>query len=114
MGIRRITVEEMERRLEDFLEELKEQERARNTREQYRRDIQVFLKEMAAGEVTRQAVLAYKEKLQERYQPSSVNTKIAALNGFFDYLGEGELKVRQIRIQKQAYCDSGRELTKQE
>ncbi len=37
MGIRRITVEEMERRLEDFLEELKEQERARNTREQYRR-----------------------------------------------------------------------------
>lgn len=114
MGIRRITVEEMERRLEDFLEELKEQERARNTREQYRRDIQVFLKEMAAGEVTRQAVLAYKERLQERYQPSSVNTKIAALNGFFDYLGEGELKVRQIRIQKQAYCDSGRELTKQE
>ncbi len=64
--------------------------------------------------MTRQAVLAYKERLQERYQPSSVNTKIAALNGFFDYLGEGELKVRQIRIQKQAYCDSGRELTKQE
>lgn len=61
MGIRRITVEEMERRLEDFLEELKEQERAQNTREQYRRDIQVFLKEMAADEVTRQAVLAYKE-----------------------------------------------------
>ena len=70
--------------------------------------------ECAGFTVTREAVIAYKHRLQETCAPASVNTKLAALNRYFDFLGRPDLKVRPLRIQRKTYQDPARELTREE
>ena len=50
----------------------------------------------------------------DQYQPVSVNTKLAAVNGFLSFAGYGEYRVKQLKIQRKPYCSSDRELTKAE
>ena len=64
--------------------------------------------------LTRDTVIAYKHHLQEMCAPSSVNTKLAALNRYFDFLERPDLKVRPLKIQRKAYQDPARELTREE
>ena len=65
-------------------------------------------------EAVKESVVRFKEKLQDGYKAASVNAKLAALNGFFSFLGRNDLKVKQLKIQRQAYCSVDRELTKNE
>ena len=104
----------MRLKLEEYMQFLKEMERSKQTRKQYQRDIGKFIDEMKWSTVTKETVIGYKKDMQKKYQPSSVNTKIAALNGFFDYIGRKDLRIRQIRIQKRAYCPQEQELSKRE
>lgn len=106
----------LKERIGAYEDYLKREERSENTIIQYRRDIRRFLiwMEMADLELQRETVLKYKELLQETYQVSSVNTKLAALCGFFKFLERPELKVKQLKIQRRAYCPEDRELTKDE
>ena len=46
--------------------------------------------------------------------PATVNGKIAALNGFLDFAGWRECRVKPLRIQRRLFRDSSRELTKAE
>lgn len=100
----------------DYMDYLKYEERSENTITQYQRDISSFLSwaESTGMELVKGTVIHYKEKLQEAYTPTSVNTKLAALNSFFSYLERFDLKVKQLKIQRQAYCSSEKELTKGE
>jgi len=97
-----------------YIDYLAQEEKSKATRQQYQREIMHFLKE--AGEVpfTKELVLQYKENLQKRYQSASINTKIAALNGFFSFIGRNDLRMKQLRIQRRAYCSAEKELTKEE
>ena len=45
---------------------------------------------------------------------ASVNAKLAAINGFFAFLGRHDLRVKQLKIQRQAFCSRERELSKTE
>lgn len=98
----------------DYMGHLRQEERSENTISQYYRDILCFLSWVKGQEITKNVVIRYKEKLQAEYKATSVNAKLAALNGFFNFLNRSDLKVKQLKIQHSAYCSKDRELTKDE
>lgn len=100
--------------LESYLENLRNEERSPATIRQYRRDILCFFSFLDTGELSKEAALSYKEKLQREYQPVSVNAKLSALNSFFSFLGRSELKLKFLKIQVSAYCPADKELSKEE
>lgn len=74
------------------------------------------LEKEAAGilEIGKSRLLDYKGWLLERYAVSSVNSMLAALNQFLDFLGYGFLRVKRIKFQKNLFFKEGKELTKEE
>lgn len=97
-----------------YMEQMVADEKSRSTREQYERNIRAFLNYAEGKQLTKELVIAYKDALQIRYRPSTVNVILAALNGFFEYLGHDELKVKQLKIQRAPYCSERKELTREE
>ena len=78
----------MKQTLEEYMEHLRGQERSRATIAKYRHDVGMFLN-WQGGEaaVTKERVIAYKQWLVQRYAPASVNSMLAALNGFLQFSG---------------------------
>ncbi len=105
---------EMQNRLDDYLQNLELEERCKATVTQYRRETCAFLAWTGDTEITKETVIRYKDKLKEEYKPATVNVKLAALNSFFTFLGELGLKVKQLKIQRQAYASQEKELTQAE
>ena len=106
--------EQFRAQLEGYLVHLQLAEKSPATQRQYRRAILDFIEYLGEKSATKEAVIGYKTRLQKNYLPASVNAKLAALNGFFSFVGRGELRVKQLKIQRQAYCPKERELTKAE
>ena len=104
----------MKDKLEAYLQYLRREERSRATRQQYRRDILRFLAFLGESQLTKEQVIEYKERLQRVYQPASVNAKLVAVNGFLTFLGQPQLRVRQLKIQKKPYCPQEKELSREE
>lgn len=102
------------KQLDDYITYLGEKERSRQTRKQYRKDIEDFLRHLGGGPLTKETVIGYKEALMRDHLPASVNTKLAAINGFLGYIGEGAKKVMHVKQQTCAYMPRARELTKSE
>ena len=100
--------------VEKYEKYLIQEERSPATRKQYRREILRFLEYGAGRTLTKELIIEYKKELMDKYQPVSVNTKLAAINGFLAFAGYGDLKVKQLKIQRRPYCSSDRELTKEE
>lgn len=91
-----------------------DEEKSEVTIEKYVRDINAFTTWLKDRELTKSLVLEYKSKLIDEYSPATVNSVIAALNGFFTYNEWYSLRVKSLKLQRQLFCKSERELTKQE
>ncbi len=104
----------MEQKLTQYLKYLKQEERSISTIKQYRREIVNFLHFAQGKQISKETVLDYKNMLMKIFQPASVNTKLAALNGFFSFIGKNALKIRSLKIQRQAFCSKENELKKEE
>lgn len=101
--------------LERFEKHMREEEKSENTVEKYLRDIRAFIAYSNASEVTKEIVIAYKNKLTaENYAVRSINSMLASLNSLFSFLGWHECKVKSIKLQRQIYCPEEKELTKAE
>lgn len=98
----------------DFLEYLVEEERSPATLSKYTGDLNAFLTWLGGAAVDKCAVVAYKKHLTETYKPASVNAKLAAVNGLLAFLGWGDCRVKALKVQRSAFCDKARELTKGE
>ena len=99
----------------DYLMYLTKEERSIATKKQYCREVIRFISWAADLEAVKETVIHYKEKLKQEYKTvSSINTKLAALNGFFTFIGRTDLKVKQMKAQRQIYCSEEKELTKEE
>jgi site-specific recombinase XerD len=105
---------------------LRREEKSANTLSKYGRDIRRFVafflqvtKGQARGPsgalaLTKEITLAYKESLCAAYTAASVNSMLAAVNGFLTFLDLGNLRIKQLRIQRRAFCDQGEELSRAE
>ena len=100
-------------RIEEFRKTLISAERTAATAGQYARQITAMV-EYIGGGLTRESLISYKEYLQKKYAPASVNAAIAAINSFLEHCGMADLKLRTVKVQKQTYADSERELKQAE
>ncbi len=101
--------------IKKFTEYLQERENQPATIKKYQTDIAKFLG--YCGDITiidKAKVLEYKEWLISQYAISSVNSMLAALNQFFEFLGIEYLKVKKIKVQRNLFLQEEKELTKQE
>lgn len=98
-----------------YMDYLRGEEKAASTIQNYLRDIQSFQSWLSGRPVTKEAVSGWKEHLLERkLAPATVNAKIAAINGLLGFLGWNDCRVKSMKIQRRAFRDGSRELTKEE
>ena len=100
--------------IELYKEYLISEEKSEVTVEKYIRDISAFSRWLDCGELNKTAVLHYKQQLVETYAPATVNSVLASLNGFFEFNERYDLRVKNLKVQKQIFCQKDKELTKAE
>ncbi len=100
--------------LKSFQAELLEQERAPATIEKYMHDIRTFYSWLGNREVTPETVHEWKKTLTERFSPGTVNGKLAALNTLLTFTGWTDCRARSLKLQRRAFRDDARELTRDE
>ena len=93
---------------------LHEKEKSAATVEKYMRDVRAFCAFAGDREIDKQTVMEFKAHLGKHYAVTSANSMIAALNVFFRFCGAGELSIRRFSVQRQAYCEEQKELTREE
>ena len=98
-----------------FEEYLLREEKSCATVEKYLRDVRTFILYADGRAVTKELTVAYKKHLEKTgYKPRSINSMLASLNNFLDFIGARDCKVKTVRIQKQTYLTAEKELTKEE
>ncbi|BDF17443.1 tyrosine-type recombinase/integrase [[Clostridium] scindens] len=99
--------------MEEFAVYLRERENAKATIRKYLTDIRTFYNFMGENRrITKEQLLSYKEWLVEHYAISSVNSMLAALNQFLEFLGGERLKLKRIRVQGTLLTGEAREMEK--
>ena len=81
--------------LQSYKNHIYTQEKSQNTIDKYIRDIRTFtawLQTQEHKDITKDCVIRYKKYLEAHYRPSSTNSMLTALNGFFEYTGWHDLK----------------------
>ena len=93
---------------------LREQERAPATVQKYVQDLTALWDWLAGRPLTKTALIEWKESLSASRAPATVNSMLAAVNGFFRFMGWKGIAVKLLKIQKALFCDERRELTRAE
>lgn len=101
--------------IKEFANYLCREEKSTATQEKYLRDVQAFCRYADANDITKDLVVAWKKQLIESgYAVRSINSMLASVNSFLDFLELSACKVKNIRTQRQTYCAEDKELTKTE
>ena len=101
--------------VEAYLKALENEERAAATVEKYRRALLSFAAFLSGAAVTPEMIRLWKDDLRARnYVPSTINTYLAALDGFFRFCGWADCRARFLKIQRHLFRDSKQELTRGE
>lgn len=91
------------------------EEKSKATVEKYMRDVEHFYRCCRENQLIKETVIAYKQKLMDDgYAVRSINSKMAALNSLFSFLGWDDLKVKALKIQNPIYCSNESELSRKE
>ncbi len=101
--------------IEAFRNHLIREEKSTATLEKYLRDASAFFAFTEQAKVTKELVMKYKQTLLEKnYAVRSINSMLASINSLLEFLGWSDCKVKNLKIQRQIYCDEEKELTKAE
>ena len=93
---------------------LREQERAAATIQKYLHDLTALRGFLDGGPLTKEALISWKTELAATHAPASVNSMLAAVNGFLSFMGWRELTVKLLKIQKALFREEEKELTRAE
>ena len=98
------SIEVSESAIKTFADYLYQRENAKTTVNKYVADIKKFFSFLADdNQINKKKLLQYKEWLVQKYAVNSVNSMLAALNQFLEFLNVGNLKVKRIKVQKQPF-----------
>ena len=98
-----------------FSQHLEHDEKSQATIDKYHRDVMAFWAVVGSEPLTKEIVMAYKKHLiNQNYAVRSINSMLASVNAFLEYLDLREYKVKNIRTQRQTYCSEDKELSKSE
>ncbi len=111
-SIERVSEQEI---MKGFAEYLHHEERAKHTIEKYLHDVRLFLDWVGEKPVTKEIVTSWKEQLcQMGRAVVTVNSSLAALHSFFNFMGWEGCRVKYLKRQRRLFRDDSRELTKME
>lgn len=99
--------------INSYVVHLQSEERAISTIEKYIRDLRTFGNFLNGREAAIEFAIEWKNKLIETHKAESVNSMIAAINGFFEFF-EFDIKIKQFKIQHKTFLSVEKELTKEE
>ena len=95
--------------IQGYLHILREQERADQTIKKYAHDLSALAMWLNGRELNKENLIIWKQYLITRYAAASVNTMLAAINGFLSFMGYPEHKVRPVKNQRQIFCSTEKE-----
>ena len=103
---------EIEKSLDSYREHLILDEKSEATISKYLHDVSVFITYLGDLEVSKEGTIRFKNYLiDEGYSVRSVNSMIASLNNYLEFVGKTDCRVKSIKTQKQLFCPEERELT---
>ena len=101
--------------LAGFADCLKNGDRSPGTIEKYLHDASDFALWLGQRELTRETAVQWREfLLQQNYAPVTINSMLSAVNSLFKFLGRGDCRIRFLRVQRRAFREQSRELTRAE
>ncbi len=100
--------------LTQFERQLRVEERSSATVAKYMHDARDFLEYIGKEDLDKEQVIHYKEQLLKRYKVSSVNFMLAAVNCFLRFSGHPDCVVKLYKMQREAFREEDRELSKEE
>lgn len=106
----RVTLEQ----IEQYAAYLLERERSNATIQQYKHNLTEICKCLNGQPLSKPKVIEWKNFLCRQLAPATVNCILTVFNGFLQFIGRPEYKVRLLRIQRNLFFDEGRELTQKE
>lgn len=90
------------------------EEKSQATIQKYTRDVSAFLHWLGERRLDKATTMDYKSHLCDKYAPASVNATLSSLNSYFEFCGRTDLKVKNLKIQRQVFVKEEKELNKQE
>ena len=104
-----------QREFDQFEDYLRHDEREESTIEAYLRSLTRFAEWADGRAVTKELAMEWKAALSESgYRPISVNAMLAAVNKFFTCMGREDCKVKYLKLQRQMFRKSEKDLSKEE
>ena len=104
-----------EQAFDQFEDYLRHDEREESTIEAYLRSLTRFAEWADGRSVTKELAMEWKTALAESgYRPISVNAMLAAVNKFFTCMGREDCKVKYLKLQRQMFRKSEKDLSKEE
>ena len=100
--------------IRDYLLYLKEQERSNATIQKYAHDLYSLLEFLQDRILSKSILIDWKQELMGKYAPASVNTKLAAVNGYLQFKGWHQLMLKPLKIQRSLFLEEEKELTRAE
>ncbi|MDO4281147.1 MAG: tyrosine-type recombinase/integrase [Peptococcaceae bacterium] len=102
-----------EDRLAIFAAHLRAEERRPSTVEKYARDVRALARWLAGRAVTKAQLAEWKQQLVARgYAATTVNGMLAAVHAFFSCMGWMGLSLRYLRVQRRAFRENSRALSR--
>lgn len=104
-----------QREFDQFEDYLRHDEREESTIEAYLRSLTRFAEWADGRAITKELAMEWKAALSESgYRPISVNAMLAAVNKFFTCMGREDCKVKYLKLQRQMFRKSEKDLSKEE
>lgn len=86
-------------------------EKAHATITKYINEVERLSEYLEHNALNKRALLEYRETLAENFSSRTVNTKLAAINGYLAFIGVDEYKVHLLKVQRKAFIAENRELS---
>lgn len=101
--------------IEAYRQYLIREEKSTATVEKYLRDVRAFRAFLGPRCLTKEVVMEYKAHLlAAHYAVRSINSMLAAVRGFLEFIGRPDCRVKTLKLQKAVYCAEEKELTRAE
>ena len=89
-------------------------EKSSGTIKQYRYYLMLFMQYMNGKSVEKRDVIMRKGILRERMAPVTVNSALAAVNGFFSYNAWQDCRTKFLKVSRRVFCPENREIDRDE
>ena len=89
-------------------------EKSSGTIKQYRYYLMLFMQYMNGKSVEKRDVIMWKGRLRERMAPVTVNSALAAVNGFFSYNAWQDCRTKFLKVSCRVFCPENREIDRDE